>query len=517
MGTAKQSSTLRKQFLEEQWERDHNIILHGEQAKLQIDRAAVSKIDGRTLCARLGTCVCQRPAVLLFCKRLFEHMKGFFKKIGKTMTYERALLEGGQVILQFWSNDAEAEPIFFHVGFMNYVTWHFSGMLLHFEDFDEQNQVILLTVGNMHDEEDGPLRWLHLVQTVFEFVSQSLDLSLAWSVQYLNILSDDDVVPADRMMARFVEASVINDNKEHQLWKGWGQEQPKPRRQVQRSQGAARSSTDVASRPRKRMRRNANVNSEPGGIQQEQEFDMDADDLIQEFLNQEALDCDENNDDNEEEEDIEDALAKLLQEADEADCPSAGPDQAQADVEVEVQQGDDDVISMPHIPDHLVAVEPVPDALELLLQEDDQNQNAADADARRAPAAPGSGALHRAAKVSEDVLDIPTLGEIRYNERQFFRAHCPVHGPDCRRQRQSVAGKRAGAGRPLGALAAWLEDANAYRTAAEHIASKTATYNRRQAARALLKATPGADRFLAYERAYAATDLGDGEEPLRFT
>ena len=167
LGTTKQSSAFRKQALEDQWVQDHNIILNGEQERLQIDNNGASKIDGRTVCARLGICVCQRPDVLLFCKHLFQHMKGFFKKMHKVPTFERSLLESGHVILQFWSSDTDLEPVFFHVGFVNYTTWHFSGMLLNFEDYDEQNKIILLTVGNMLDEEDGPVRCLHLVQTVF--------------------------------------------------------------------------------------------------------------------------------------------------------------------------------------------------------------------------------------------------------------------------------------------------------------------------------------------------------------
>ena len=331
----------------------------------------------------------------------------------------------------------------------------------------------------------------------------------------MHILSDGDVVPADRMMARFVEASLINDMKEHQLWKGWDEERLKPRKPTQRNQGSkagdvcqasarTNTGTDRASKGFKRMRRNP----ESDACDQHQDEEPDIDALIQEFLNNDDIDGDgtqngEQGDADSDNDDIEHALAKLLQEAAEADG---------LPVEVEVEAQEDENMTMPNIPDNLLSVEPVPDALALLLEDADRNPAAP-----AAAAAAAAGGVPRASKVAEDVLDIPRIGEIRYNERQFFRAHCSVHGPDCRRQRQSVAGKRAGAGRPLGALTAWLQSASTYRTAADHIAAKSATYKQRQDARALLKTCQGADRFFGYERRHDPSDLGDGEEPLKFT
>ena len=71
----------------------------------------------------------------------------------------------------------------------------------------------------------------------------------------------------------------------------------------------------------------------------------------------------------------------------------------------------------------------------------------------------------RAPKVKELIIALPTLnGDIRFNHKGFFRAHChdPTHNHgnhSCRRQRQATKG-RLGAGRPIGLLVAWLQEAN---------------------------------------------------------
>lgn len=60
----------------------------------------------------------------------------------------------------------------------------------------------------------------------------------------------------------------------------------------------------------------------------------------------------------------------------------------------------------------------------------------------------------RAPKNPELVLELPGIqGDLRWNQRGFFRAQCyhPGHGRTCRRQQQSTEG-RFGAGRPIGLL-----------------------------------------------------------------
>ena len=120
-------------------------------------------------------------------------------------------------------------------------------------------------------------------------------------------------------------------------------------------------------------------------------------------------------------------------------------------------------------------------------------------------------------RAAEENIQIPARGALRYNHRGFFRAVCrhPRHGNECQRQRQSDAGHWTGSGRPIGALLAWLEDADAYPSAEEHIASKTREFEKRLQARRRFAELPGADIFLNWERRPSERD-GHAEEPRRF-
>jgi hypothetical protein len=122
--------------------------------------------------------------------------------------------------------------------------------------------------------------------------------------------------------------------------------------------------------------------------------------------------------------------------------------------------------------------------------------------------------------MQEVVFEVPGLGTLRFNVmNRTICAHCtcPNHFPDCRKQRtvcatRTAAAARAGQGRPIGLLAAWLHDSHAHATNTLHSKAPIATFEARAAARELFNALPGASEFAFYERPRSPAE---GDEPLQ--
>eukprot|EP00439_Symbiodinium_sp_Y106_P029006 s6826_g3.t1 len=117
---------------------------------------------------------------------------------------------------------------------------------------------------------------------------------------------------------------------------------------------------------------------------------------------------------------------------------------------------------------------------------------------RRAPV------LHRREGVPELRFDLGELGDLRYNTvMKYYRAKCGRH--QCERQRTAAASdyaSRAGQGRPLGLLAAWLRDHDCS-CKREHVAKGNASLAERRAARDFLKTLhtqEAYDEFASFER-----------------
>ncbi len=496
---------MRRGLLESRWHMDHNLIMNHEQEKLFIDKTGATKIEGRTLCARLGLCVCKRPDVLLFCKLLFQSMKALFKKVNKVPSEERSLLESGHVVIYFHSD--EVDPVFFHIGFVNFTTWHFSGIQLYVDAYDDSTKTVTLTAGDRHHEADSPNQWVNDVATIFEFVLPNMDLRCYWKALYCKILSDNEVVPADEMLARFVDVRVFQD-MDSWLWESWDIESQKAKGSKSASKPQPQGENipplqwrmppsqrdtvaEGCSRAKKRARKSVDTDSER--IPPHDASDLQ--DLLETYLEElDSADATHERNDVDNETDV---ILQLLQEADELEKPEGAAAAASSG-----SQPDD----VPQVPADFFSVEPVPDAVvehqELVAE---PVVASTDDDGR---------VKSRVARTHEETLVIPGVGEIRHNARlSFLRAHCPQHGLECRRQRQTTAGRRRGQGRPLGALICWLQEAGNHPTQAEHVASVTAGFAQRQAARQFLKTVPGSERFFTYERDATASDLGDGEEP----
>ena len=87
-------------------------------------------------------------------------------------------------------------------------------------------------------------------------------------------------------------------------------------------------------------------------------------------------------------------------------------------------------------------------------------------------------------------------GDIRYNHRsQNLVSHCSFHSGNCRRTRTTKPGRKASQGRPMGELAAWLDDAPKYKNAKDHSSQCHPTHAERVAARAKVESMPNGKDF----------------------
>lgn len=112
--------------------------------------------------------------------------------------------------------------------------------------------------------------------------------------------------------------------------------------------------------------------------------------------------------------------------------------------------------------------------------------------------------------------DVPGFGVIRYYAtRQEFVAHCTCVETHhrCRLSRkstESLAPNRAGQGRPLGLLMAWLAQAGNYPDCHAHVRMPKPDLAARSAAREMLKAFEGSELLFEAERAQRG---GEADEP----
>ena len=124
--------------------------------------------------------------------------------------------------------------------------------------------------------------------------------------------------------------------------------------------------------------------------------------------------------------------------------------------------------------------------------------------------------LVRAPGNAELVVDLGDLGQIRYNQTfGFLRAHCPLHGATCLRQRtlaDSPMPSRAGQGRPVGLLVHWLQKASDYGDAASHKKMAVGSFSSRSQAREHVKAYDSHDALFQVEREQRESE-DEGEEP----
>ena len=486
----KNASELRLADLETQWEEDHIAMLHSNQKKLHIDSESVKRIDGHTPCAQLAYCACRQPAVGKFCQKLLAGMKKKFPMISKNVpSMERALLESGFIVVRLAS---QAQELFFYIGYVNFRRWHFSCLRLHrAEGRQRPGDPLLLPVGDLSSvNSDEPEPWTHEISSIFSFVGNLMDLELPWKLQYFEVLSDDQVVPFDQMASRFVSIAPLSrgnlGDDEIDVWMGHASESAASRQRNPYAFGKRSEAKPKAKRPKLANKDDSAVDAlqdlladDPEDVDCEQDQDQDTS-LEEEFVDHVRTADQQENEGNEQDND---ELDILLQE---------GPEEAGLDVPV-----------------------PIPDLLREMLEDEEfqpppQNPRAAAQD-RAAESAP------RAAKVPEEFVIVPGFGEIRYNYRGFLRAHCPCHGAECRRQRQTTRGRKPGSGRPVGALVAWLKSADHFEDQASHVLAPVAPFAERRECREWFFQRGGKDFSEKHECNHNAELDGPDPEPRIMT
>lgn len=108
-------------------------------------------------------------------------------------------------------------------------------------------------------------------------------------------------------------------------------------------------------------------------------------------------------------------------------------------------------------------------------------------------------------------------GELRFNPRgKYIRAHCRIHGTECRRQRQTTytAGGKEAAGRPIGHLVHWLSTANDFPDQSSHVAAPSGTFQQRLQAREMFVGLRHGKSF-AEDHERPRLDSEDHDEPRR--
>lgn len=516
----KNASTLRKSDLESIWEKDHKPILSADQPKLLVDQASTSKIDGLTICAQLGVCLCQKPEVAQFCNKLIAHMKPLFNMISKNVPSEnRSLLEAGYIVAGF-AKDGEHDNYFFHMGYLNFQRWHCTGIRLYKRRFNEQDHTLLLSVGDpqSHDDYD-PEAWLNEVSTIFAFVKQVLDLAERWYLHFYSILLDDaaKVVPFHEMPSRFVDVRSLMEPV--LLWKGLAVETAKPKRQSSLFKAGA-SKTHVplnssATRPSKKAKAKAMAVADGLHSQRDADgVDLDSVGHLAILMEEDMNEIEACNEDAEQPPDPEEALAKFVEDElgvtskdnhDHQRPNGTGHDDLNSDHEL-----DDDDVNV-NVPEELAAQE-THGEWDFLMEDDVlQGMPQESRVPRKERVAESTG---RAPKQHEPMIIVPGLGELRFSERgNFLRAVCAWHGPECKRQRQATRGRKRGSGRPVGALIAWLRAGATCKDQLNHVCETTATFDQRKSARDWFCSTSEAAKAFCERRESEHDSRLDGPDP----
>ncbi len=527
----KNASTLRKSDVDSIWEKDHKPILSAEQPKLLVDQASTSKIDGLTVCAQLGVCLCQKPEVAQFCNKLIAHMKPLFNMISKNVPSEnRSLLEAGYIVAGF-AKDGEVDKFFFHIGYINFQRWHFTGIRLYKRRFNAQDHTLLLSVGDPQSQDDyDPEAWMNEVSTIFAFVKQVLDLAERWHLHFYSILLDDavKVVPFDEMPSRFVDVRSLMEPV--LLWKGLAVETAKPKRNNSLfKRGTSRTHLPLnssAPRPSKKAKAKAMADRQSHAVHSHgaadglhSKRDEDGVDYLAMLMDEDLNEIEACNADAEQPPDPEQELAEFVEDelavSDNRDHPE-GTNAAERDDDHDdsnFDSGLDDVI----VPEELAAQE-THGEWDFLMEDDVlQGMPQESLVPRKERAEETTG---RAPRQHEPMIIVPGLGELRFSERgNFLRAVCGWHGPECKRQRQATRGRKRGSGRPVGALIAWLRAGAACKDQLHHVCEATATFDQRKAARDWFCSTsPAANAFCErHESRHDRTLDGPDLEPRVMT
>ncbi len=381
--------------------------------------------------------------------------------------------------------ESQAHPalprdVFFHMGHMNYSSWHFAGIELEVRT-QMDDGCFHCRVPQIH----------HFLRSLV-FIDKRLDLSLPWAISLWEIRSTvEPVLAADMIPGQFL-VDAFKAVPETQVWLGSSLERAKRSNLIN-----ARKKRDRQGQPSHHRSKKTPI---PAGI-----LDMYGEESIEkDLLAIGADDMEAENPDSGEED-----IATSDSDGEENDVPNISEvlkSKAKSRTDkpfkfwqqkssakratAKTMKGTDD--STP-APVSAVQSPPAPEA-----------------------SAPSSSAsrivtTHKTRSGTEVKFVLPDRfhGSLAYYPKsESMVAFCTKHAGDCRRSRTTKASAtRPGQGRCVGSLISWLQLSHHYANKEEHVKFCLSTHQERLEARREFMSLPQSEEFSAYERA-----LRDGED-----
>ena len=462
--------------------------------------------------------------------------------------FARRLMEQAEVILRFHSqgdpssgvggvedwddffnalstgNSADTGiELWFHVGYMNYSTFRFSGCRLQRRDAftlssEEKDS------GLIHLElQEGDEQFCHVLQ----FLASCLNLDWPWSVEGFEIVANADRLMDHEMRPHFVEVRPFSEPGPGDLlvWKGREAEAKARKEKRKRATRARVKTAKPPSGPKPGRGHSASAKGATRGRGQGRGRATSS--------GAAPVTCDEGNIQGEDGSSDNDSVARIVDESNEAMNDAETDSQvaeSQADeldqlaelfMEDEIETGD-----VPHDPHDEPAAaassspnvsQPEPNTPAPAAAEPAVNvaaQEPSDPPANLPGSRSGGPRVPR-----EDVIGVGEFGEITfYSTTSILVAtcRCPDHGPRaCKKTKSTKESKvsgREGQGRPLGLLMAWLKTARHHADQHSHVhyGELELSRSQRKAAREEFFQLRGAARFRSYERDLRA---GESDEP----
>ena len=113
-------------LLEENWKKQHRIFYDEKATQIPGRKShEASHVFKPKDCMKLGFCRCEAPGkqAFVFWKKMCKSLKEFFAKGGAN----RSKLDSGMAVLKLQSVAFESDqPLYFHIGYINLKTWHFT-------------------------------------------------------------------------------------------------------------------------------------------------------------------------------------------------------------------------------------------------------------------------------------------------------------------------------------------------------------------------------------------------------
>lgn len=406
------------------------------------------------------------------------------------------------------SQGGQVSTFWYHLGYMNFKTWHFGFLPLDALRTYEINGECVQVLGVPTSPN---------AQRCFE-AFQLLDLHRPILMSLHRIRSENRDLSPEEMRPNEIEVVAVTDSTfpRFRVWKGC-EEERLAREAAKGSKPGGRKRQ--ARRPPiqgKRQRGEAAAGPLPGSssIPLGDLNNMQAEDH-EDFAGEGYVDVDAGSDVSgsppnsdldsscTEEEELDKELGEWLDYLDAEEAPEEFPDQHAETPKGQEHEGNDDDLD-----GHNVSA----DTKEQANRSEGGGNSGSDSssssnDSSSSSASSSDGALvpprsRVVSGISEEIIKLGEFGEIRYNHNlEQFRAHCnnPAHEA-CRKTRTSRPG-RSGQGRPLGFLMEWLRCAANIPDQKSHVGVNSISHSDRIAARQCFADFEGSDAFWRARRA----------------